>query len=617
MRYGRPDKGGEDFRMEPGKDIRIGSGTDIRIKSDIQVSDLIWQSLPDLFRKSLPGFIWKSLAGVAAFILSSQPASTLSSRPLFVEASERSGLHFVHENGATGEFYMPELLGSGVALFDYDSDGDLDVFLVQSGPLGAGQDAVAKGPSSRLFRNDLDVRAGGTRTLRFTDVTDRAGVGLRAYGMGAAVGDVDGDGHLDLFVTTHGPDVLYRNNGDGTFADITARAGVSDDFWSTSAAFADYDRDGDLDLFVANYLDFSLGSNKRCTDPTGARDYCSPTAFRPVPDRLYRNEGNGRFTDGTEAAGISRAYGNGLGVSTGDYNGDGWIDFYVANDATPNQLWINAKDGTFTDEGPLSGAAVNASGNPEGSMGIASGDFDRDGDEDLFVSNIIAETFVLYAGDGAGNFEDARVRTGVARLTAPYTGFGTDWFDFDNDGWLDLFVANGAVNTLEKLRGTPMPFRQPNVLLRNVNGRFEDATASAGPALALSEVSRGAAFGDIDNDGDVDIVVTNNAGPVRLLLNEAARQHHWIQVRLEAPGPNRYALGARVGIERAGMPTLWRRVRSDGSYLSASDLRLHFGLADSDRIDAVLIEWPDGTRERRTDVAVDRLVTLRRERSTR
>ena len=535
-------------------------------------------------------------------------------RGLFVESAAAVGLSFDHKNGAFGQYYMPEVMGAGVALFDYDSDGDLDVFFVQSGNLTARDNQPPKQGASRLYRNDLSIGADGTRTLRFTDVTDRAGIAVRAYGMGAATGDYDNDGDLDLFVTSFGPEFVYRNNGDGTFTDVTRDAGVSDPLWSTSAAFIDHDRDGDLDLFVANYLDFTVADNKLCHDSVGARDYCSPRAYRPVPDRFYRNDGNGKFTDASERSGITKANGNGLGVATGDYNGDGWLDLYVANDATPNQLWINQHDGTFRDEGLLSGAAVNASGNPEGSMGIASGDFDRDGDEDLFVTNIVGETFALYVNDGKGSFDDGRTRAALAAPTAAFTGFGTDWFDYDNDGWLDLFIANGAVNIVEAQRGQPQPFRMKNQLFHSTrNGRFEETSAAAGPAFARAEISRGTAFGDIDNDGDVDIVVTNNNGPVRLLLNQSVKTH-WLELRLEQGSErgNRFAFGALVGVERADQPTMWRRVRTDGSYLSASDVRLHFGLGASADVAAVVIQWPDGERERRTDITVDRTVTVKR-----
>ena len=530
-----------------------------------------------------------------------------AAEPPFREVAADVGLTFIHDNGAAGEYYMPEVMGAGLALFDYDNDGDLDVFFVQSGPIGS---AKRPGTSSnhRLFRNDLK-----DGKLRFTDVTARSGIILNGYGMGAATGDYDGDGDLDLFLTSLGPDTLYRNEGDGTFTNVTKDAGVSDDLWSTSAAFVDYDRDGDLDLFVVNYVDFTLAGNKPCADPVGARDYCSPRVYHPVPDRLYRNNGNGTFSNVSEPSGIIRADGAGLGVSTGDYNADGWLDLYVANDATPNQLWMNRKNGTFADEGMISGSAVNAGGNPEGSMGIGSGDFDQDGDEDLFVTNIVGETFVLYENDGHANFEDVRARVGLARPTAAFTGFGTDWFDYDNDGWLDLFVTNGAVNIIETQRGQANPFRMKNQLFKNGgDGRFEDMSAAAGPVFAREEIGRGAAFGDIDNDGDLDIVVSNNAGPARLFLNQASASNKSLQVRVQQPGSNRFAFGAWVGVERSGRKTLWRRVKSDGSYLSASDMRLHFGLGEATKVDAVVVHWPDGERERFSEIKTTGLVTLER-----
>jgi hypothetical protein len=554
---------------------------------------------------------WSAVvAAASAAVVAS--ASARNGQPIFDEVAARVGLTFNYENGAIGQFYVAEVMGAGAALVDVDGDGDLDVFLLQ------GQSFDRKAPrdaarTHRLFRNELVERG----TLRFTDATAGSGLGGTTYAMGVASGDYDNDGDQDLYVTALGPNTLYRNNGDGTFTDVTAAAGVADERWSTAATFVDYDRDGDLDLFVANYVDFSTTNNKQCFEPAGARDYCGPRSYRPVPDRLFRNEGDGRFTDVTEAAGITKADGAGLGVATGDYNGDGWLDLYVANDATPNQLWINRKNGTFVDEGVLAGVALNAAGNPEGSMGIASGDYDRDGDEDLFVTNIIGETFALYTNDGHGGFEDTRVQSGLGPLTATFTGFGTDWIDYDNDGWMDLFVANGAVNIIEGQRGQPVPFRMRNQLFRNLgNGKFVETSAQAGPAFAQAEVSRAAAFGDIDNDGDTDVLVTNNTGPVRLLMNRIGANASWLQVRLDNGSANRLGLGALVHLERPGAPPAMRRVRTDGSYLSASDPTLHFGLGEWRGPVTLRVEWPGGPTEQWSIPKVNQRVVLVRGRGT-
>ncbi|MGH9371456.1 MAG: FG-GAP repeat domain-containing protein, partial [Vicinamibacterales bacterium] len=403
--------------------------------------------------------------------------------PLFRERAADLGLTFEHVNGAAGRYHLPEIMGAGGALFDYDGDGDLDVLLLQGRPLEPAGTQSSPEPRPRLFRNDL-AASQGAGSLRFTEADGDAGFAAGDYGMGAAVGDYDNDGDPDVYLTNFGPNRLYRNDGAGRFTDVTrvAGAGLDDPRWSTSASFSDYDADGDLDLFVANYVDFTLGGSKVCYDPTGARDYCGPLQFRPVPDRLFRNDGHGTFTDVTETAGITRAYGSGLGVASADFNGDGRLDFYVANDGMPNQLWLNRGDGTFEDGALLAGVAFNMEGQPEGSMGIAAGDPDEDGDLDLFVSNITGETHAFYENLGGGRFEDRRLTAGLSTPTRPYTGFGTDWFDYDNDGWLDLFVANGAVNIVEAQRGEKLPFRMRNQLFRNPgSGRFADASAEGGP----------------------------------------------------------------------------------------------------------------------------------------
>jgi len=533
-------------------------------------------------------------------------------RPPFRDASAGIGLHFEHVNGAEGEYHLPEIMGAGGAMFDYDSDGDLDILLIQGGTLVKEPGGRPAAGTPRLFRNDLVDSGSPGRKLGFTDVTDRTGFAAGDYGMGAASGDYDNDGDPDLYLTNYGPNRLYRNDGRGRFTDVTLAAGqaLRDPRWSSSASFTDYDADGDLDLFVANYVDFSVADNKICTDPTGIRDYCGPRQFRPAPDHLFRNNGNGTFTDVTEDSGLAQSPRAGLGVAGADLNGDRRQDFYVANDADANRLWLNKGDGTFEDVGLLAGVAFDSEGRPEGSMGIAAGDPDNDGDVDLFVTNITRETHAFYENRGSGLFEDRRLATGLAALTRPYTGFGTEWLDYDNDGRLDLMVANGAVTMIEALRGDPSPFRQVNLLLRNTGGRFGDASAAAPAVFGVAEVSRGTAVGDIDNDGDVDVLVTNNGGPARLLLNESQRNIRGTSVRLVGVADNAQGLGARVGLLLEDGTIVWRRAHTDGSYLSSSDPRVHFGDVGRPSADFV-VEWPRGSRETWTDVAVDRVVTLK------
>ena len=538
--------------------------------------------------------------------------------PLFREVADDVGLKFQHFTGATGEYYMPEIMGAGVALFDYDNDGDLDVYLIQGSTFDPAQDPRRTKfppppgwkPGNRLFRNLLSE----TGKLQFVDVTEQAHVGHIGYGMGVAVGDYDNDGFQDLYLTNFGRNVLYHNNGDGTFTDVTDKAGVDDPRWSTGAAWVDYDRDGRLDLFVANYLDFTIKGNRQCFAPTGERDYCTPKMYQPMPARLFHNRGDGTFEDVTAAAGIGAAIGSGLGIVCADFNGDGWPDIYVANDGAPAHLWINQRNGTFKERGALSGAAISPDGLPQAGMGVTAGDFDGDGIEDIFKTNLTNEGSNLYINDGQGNFHDATAELGLLLPTYPYTGFGTEWFDYDNDGRLDLFIANGAVNRVESLRGTSYPFGQPNLLFHNEGEgkKFRDMSAAAGPAFATSEVSRGAACGDIDNDGAIDIVVTNNNGPVRLLLNQNhyLNQNHWLLVRLQATHGDRFGIGAKVELRQRGRKLL-RRVHTDSSYLSASDVRVHFGLGADSKIDALVVHWPDGQKEMWDKLQADTIVSIR------
>jgi hypothetical protein len=533
-----------------------------------------------------------------------------AAHPQFREVAERAGLLFKHENGAAGRYHLPEIMGAGAALLDYDVDDDLDVLLMQGVPL----EGTSRPVGPRLFRNDLLSPGSAPPIPRFTDVTERAGIANSDYGMGVAVGDYDNDGDPDLYITNFGPNRLYRNKGDGSFIDVTEAAGegLGDPRWSTSASFADYDGDGDLDLFVANYVDFTVAGARMCSDPTGIRDYCGPLRFRPIPDRLFRNNGDGTFGDVSETSGIMKADGPGLGVAAADFNGDGLIDFYVANDGMANQLWTNRGDGRFTDEALLAGVALSADGAPEGSMGVAVGDPDNDGDQDIFVTNITRETHAYYRNLGSGRFEDARIAVGLGPATAPFTGFGTGWFDYDNDGWLDLFAANGAVTIIEALRGELLPFRQPNQLFRNLaDGRFRDVTRISGRALQRLGVGRAAAFGDIDNDGDVDVLATNNGGPVRLFLNETSTRLRSLQFRLVGSSDNRQGIGARVGLRWSDGRTLWRQVHTDGSYLSSRDPRVHFGLAASAGPSTVVVEWPSRTRESWPITATHKITTLK------
>jgi len=527
-----------------------------------------------------------------------------------VDAASETGLAFVHHTGRSDEFYYPEVIGSGVALFDSDNDGDLDVFLVQGRPAGPAS-VDAREFRSRLFRNDLEPGPNGPR-LRFVDVTDRSGLSVSGHGMGVTAGDYDNDGCVDLYVTGLERNWLMRNDCRGAFADVSAQSGTQDSGWSVSAAFLDFDRDGWLDLFVGHYLTWTPALNTPCYGASGRRVYCAPKVYRAQQSRLYRNIHNGTFADVTSAAGLATQFGPALGVATADFDGDGWLDLYVANDGEENQLWLNQRDGTFVNRALLAGVALGPSGEAKAGMGVDAADFDDDGDEDLVVTNLTGEGMDLHVNDGRATFVNGGAAAGIGHRSLPYTGFGVGWLDVDNDGRLDLLAVNGAVQVQESLSASSdaRNLGQRQQLFRNLgDGRFEDVTAAGGPALNSIDASRGAAFGDVDNDGDTDVVVSNNMGRAQLLLNMTGQRRHWVGMRvLGTHGSDR--LGARVAITSASGPTRWRRARADGSYASASDPRVVVGLGMLSAPVRVRVVWPGGRVEEWRDVPVDRYTTL-------
>jgi hypothetical protein len=508
----------------------------------------------------------------------------------FVDVARQAGIHFQHVSGAQGERLLPETYGSGVAFLDYDADGFLDLYWVNSGTLGdSGFVQVAR---NALYRNSGD----GT----FVDRTKACRVGDTGYGMGVAVGDYDGDGDLDMYVTNYGPNVLYRNESGGEgprFRTVTDAAGVADDGWGTSAAFCDVDEDGYLDLYVANYLDYSLTDHPSCTvDGTNLLIYCDPRQFAPQRDRFFRNLGPAQgwtFEDHIEAAGLAQNVGKELGVIFFDSDLDGDQDLYLACDLTPNLLFLN-EDGVFHETGLASGTSLNDEGELEAGMGVDVADVDEDGLPEIFVTNFQWQSNTMYRNLGGGFFLDATAAFGLEGASMPYLGFGTGFIDYDNDGDMDLFVANGHVDGNVEQYDAASRYQQPNQLFENRgDGRFSEVeTEGLGP----TDVSRGAAFGDYDNDGDMDIAVSNSNGRSHLLRNQGGHNNHWLGMQLRGGRSNRDALGARVTVEFGDRRT-HQQVRRARGYLSSSDARLLFGLGSRDAVDSVTIEWPDGTMQ--------------------
>jgi hypothetical protein len=543
-------------------------------------------------------------AGPAATPARSQPVSTTPhpgepGTPWFEPIDASSGLDFRHSTGKTGRYYLPEMETGGVGLIDFDRDGLMDVVCIDGGSLEPGKPVA---PRHRLYRN-----LGG---WKFADVTASSGFACPdGYGMGCAVGDYDGDGWPDLYVTQLGSNHLFRNNGNGTFTDVTAKAGVAVHSMSTSAAFVDYDGDGRLDLMVVNYVRWTPAAEIECYSSGGRRDYCSPLNYHaPAPTVLFHNRGDGTFADVTEAAGLSRVYGNGFGIATGDFDHDGRTDLYVANDAMPNQLWLNQGNGRFVEDAALRGCALNALGVPRAGMGVVAVDLLQRGWLDLFVTHLAGEGNGLFLNQN-GNFIDSVTPDGPMAGSLPYTGFGLGFADFDNDGELDLYVSNGRVRLGTDQPDPTDPYSEPSTLRRGLGGGRFAEVPRAGLAVPQLGAGRGMAVGDLDNDGSVDVVVVNRDGPLRVLRNRVGRGNHWLELRLvDAAG--REARNAIVRVESGGK-IQWRQNQPNQGDCSSHDPRVHFGLGPATVAGHAWVRWANGTAEEFGPLAADQILELR------
>jgi hypothetical protein len=536
------------------------------------------------------------VALIAAAVSALAGNSHRAAPEIFTDVTTASGLEFTYEPGAEGALHLPELMGPGAALFDFDNDGDLDVYFVQAGRLDV-SGAPARGTrTDRLYRNDLSgpTATGEGARISFIDISARIGLVPGGYGMGVATGDYDNDGWVDLFVTGYGRTRLLRNNRGKRLEDVTSGAGVADTGWTVSASFFDYDRDGWLDLFVARYVTYAP---VKCVLLSGRPDYCGPKSFAPQADRLFHNV-RGRFED-VSALLLGPRPAAGLGVVTPDVNADGYPDVYVANDGDENHLWINQAGRAFREDALLAGVALSAFGLAQAGMGTDAGDVDGDGDLDLFVTNLTGETNTLYVNEG-GRFEDRSLASGLAGPSRQLTGFGTRFVDFDNDGALDVAIVNGRVHLADDapLPTTPRALGLPQLLVKNSgSGRFMDVTPAAGAAFSITNSSRGLATGDVDNDGDIDLLIANNESPARLLLNRTGSSAAWIGLRLVTRDGRRDAVGAVVQVRRKGLPAIVRHIHTDGSYASASDPRTIAGFRSPAALEAIDVRWPDGSTE--------------------
>jgi tetratricopeptide (TPR) repeat protein len=547
---------------------------------------------------------------VIAVLVCSAGVLHMASTPSYVESGPSSGLNFRFRNSPTSRKYLIETMGGGVAIFDYDNDGWPDVFFVNGAslkdPQPDGQPLDKSAPEfwNRLFRNNHD----GT----FTDVTAKSGLQGSGYGMGVATGDYDNDGFTDLLVTTYGGAILYHNNGDGTFTDVTAGAHIQTSGWTTGAGFLDYNRDGCLDLFVARYLDwdFEKGGIFCGVQGPGGRAYCHPDEFKPVSSYLFRNNCDGTFTDVSAASSVAAVKGKSLGVAFGDYNGDGWLDIYVANDSAPQMLFRNNGNGTFTDVALTAGVAYTEDGKTFSGMGTIFADLDNNGLPDILTTALPYEYYALFHNLGDGQFNYSSVSTGLAKVTRPYGGWGIQAFDFDNDGVKEVFVANAHVMDNIEVTQPHLHTLEPPVLLKYAEKKFVDISANAGDVFKSAWAARGAAFGDLDNDGDIDIVVSDLHVPAHFLRNEGGNRNHWIALDLRGTKSNRDAIGAQLRLTSGQGKVQYAMVSTAGSYLSASDRRVHFGLGQEQSIREIQIKWPSGIEQRVAGPKPDQILKI-------
>ncbi len=530
-------------------------------------------------------------------------AAARAERIQFVDVTEKAGIRFKHDSGAFGKKYLPETMGNGGCFLDYDNDGWQDLLLVNS-TSWPGQKPGEALPA--LYHNNRD----GT----FTDVTREAGLAVPMYGLGCSVADYDNDGFADIYLYGVGPNRLLRNLGNGTFADVTAKAGLADPGFSTGAAWFDFDNDGKLDLFVAHYVEWSIATDPYCSLDGRNKTYCTPQVFKGESSALYRNKGNGTFENVTRRAGLHDRKGKSLGVALLDYDDDGWLDLFVANDTEPNKLYRNNRNGTFSDVGATAGVAYGDAGTARAGMGADAGDFDNSGRQGLVVGNFTQEGMALYRNDGAGLFTDAAIANGIRRMSIQSLTFATFFFDYDLDGLLDILAVNGHVSDDIAIVQPTVKYAQPPHLFHNLGqGKFAEVTASLGPALRQPIVGRGAAYADVDNDGDLDLLVTANNGPARLLRNDTANRNDVLRVKLVGTRANRDAIGAKVTMSASNGLRLVAMVKTGSSYLSQSELPLTFGLGapQPGKTATLEIAWPGGAREHLENVAPNQSITVR------